>query len=140
MFRQIIEVLGHRFERDHYTLEFWMPYTPTTLAMLLSTPTFSPSPHEIFDKCVRDTAATSFLPVTRGLVLQLLFGVSYLHDPLRRIAHRDLKPSNILIDAHGTLKLIDFGIAYRELDTNKERSRDIWPEGKTDMYFEVGSG
>ena len=43
------------------------------------------------------------------LAKQMFLGLSYLHH--NWIMHRDLKPSNIVIDAHGTLKLIDFNSA-----------------------------
>jgi serine/threonine protein kinase len=43
-------------------------------------------------------------------------GLSYCHDyarhrHLEEIVHRDIKPENILIDADGTVKVADFGIA-----------------------------
>jgi len=43
------------------------------------------------------------------LFRQIASGVQYAHQKL--IVHRDLKPGNILVDAEGTPKLLDFGIA-----------------------------
>jgi serine/threonine protein kinase len=43
--------------------------------------------------------------------LQLCDVLSYLHSQNPPIIFRDLKPDNIMIDQHGQLKLIDFGIA-----------------------------
>ncbi len=44
-----------------------------------------------------------------ALFAKVLDAVAYAHREL--VVHRDLKPDNILIDAHGQVKLLDFGIA-----------------------------
>lgn len=48
--------------------------------------------------------------------------LSYLKDE-HGVIHRDIKPSNILIDEKGTIKLCDFGISGRLVDSKaKTRS------------------
>jgi serine/threonine-protein kinase len=43
------------------------------------------------------------------LFLQIADAVAHAHANL--VVHRDLKPSNVLVDEHGQVKLLDFGIA-----------------------------
>ncbi|HZU38707.1 MAG TPA: serine/threonine-protein kinase [Gemmataceae bacterium] len=63
------------------------------------------------------------------LVAQVARAVAYVHA--RGITHRDLKPRNLLIDEHGSPRLIDFGLA---------QLHDAWsapeqPEGGTPAYM-----
>lgn len=43
------------------------------------------------------------------IVVDILSGLDHAHQ--QRVIHRDVKPENILMDAQGTVKLTDFGIA-----------------------------
>ena len=54
------------------------------------------------------------IPEVKCLMLQLLGGVSYLHD--NWVLHRDLKTSNVLVNNKGELKICDFGLARQYSD------------------------
>ena len=45
------------------------------------------------------------------LTCQVLDGLAYAHG--KRVLHCDIKPANIMIDPHGTARIMDFGIAQQ---------------------------
>eukprot|EP00268_Persea_americana_P064622 TRINITY_DN8528_c0_g1_i3.p1 TRINITY_DN8528_c0_g1~~TRINITY_DN8528_c0_g1_i3.p1 ORF type:complete len:384 (-),score=83.47 TRINITY_DN8528_c0_g1_i3:484-1635(-) len=63
------------------------------------------------------------------LALDLSRGLSYLHS--RKIVHRDVKTENMLLDAHRTLKIADFGVARVEA----QNPRDMTGETGTLGYM-----
>ncbi len=56
-------------------------------------------------------------PLTLGqklkLMVELCAGLSHAHEA--GIIHRDIKPANVMVDHHGRVKLLDFGIARAEV-------------------------
>ena len=65
------------------------------------------------------------------LFLGICDAVQFAHG--RLVVHRDIKPSNILIDADGTAKLLDFGIA-RLLDESASSTIDALHRPLTPAY------
>jgi cyclin-dependent kinase 8/11 len=116
-----------------------MPYLPISLSDLLASPYFSP--HHFPAQGTPDPSyEEQFNVISKSIMVQVLSALAFLHHESRQIAHRDLKPQNIMFTKEGCVKLIDFGVAYQQDELDVDKRRDLWPEHKKRLYFEVSTG
>ncbi|MGO9469305.1 MAG: protein kinase domain-containing protein [Isosphaeraceae bacterium] len=71
---------------------------------------------------VRDSAGAYFQSVAR-IGLQVAEALAYAHE--QGTLHRDIKPSNLLLDAHGTVWVTDFGLAKAAADCDLTHTGDV---------------
>lgn len=119
-------------------MNIWMHYIPLSLSQVVASPNFSPHPLPPGLECKPERVESRFMVVAKSLMLQMLCAIAYLHA--QGIAHRDIKPNNILIQCDGLVKLIDFGILWKEDEPAEDKAHDLWPEHRDKMYFEVSTG
>ncbi|XP_043071929.1 dual specificity mitogen-activated protein kinase kinase hemipterous [Drosophila grimshawi] len=69
-----------------------------------------------FDKLLKQSKKPVPEPILGKVTVATVNALSYLKDK-HGVIHRDVKPSNILIDERGNIKLCDFGISGRLVDS-----------------------
>lgn len=75
-----------------------------------------------FDKLIKQFRQPIPESICGKVAVSTLKALNYLKET-HRVIHRDVKPSNILLDANGRIKLCDFGISGRLVDSKaKTRS------------------
>ena len=72
---------------------------------------------ELLSQTANDGRSGLPLDLALEITIQVLKGLSYAHNlvspegEIMGIIHRDLKPGNIMVSRHGSVKVMDFGIA-----------------------------
>lgn len=78
----------------------------------------------------------------RKIVVQIIKGLRAFHR--LEMLHQDLKPENIMIDNHGTVRLVDFGstkvAGIAEIATPVHRSHMLGTKNYTAPEYATGSG
>ena len=147
MGHQVLDYLGCKY--SNVSIELWTSWYPYSLEDLLDRPRFTvaPVPSLIrhlfpFDSELSEQEGPPWTDVfkilCKSIIFQVVSGLAHLHGLNPPIGLRDVKPKNLLMDVEGTVKIIDFGIAFQE-DINKN-PENMWPEKKEKMYCDVATG
>jgi cyclin-dependent kinase 8/11 len=129
--------MGGFRDDEHQLQNIYMPFLPISLIQLLASPHFSSHPFPSDTPC--KSHEEQFVTIAKSLMFQVLCAIAFLHDNTRKIAHRDIKPGNVMLSKEGCIKLIDFGISWKN-EPDTEKTHDLWPESRNKLYFEVSTG
>jgi len=81
------------------------------------------------DILLEEIARPLSLHETLPILLQVCHVLEHLHKQTPAVVFRDLKPSNIMLTDHGTVVLIDFGIARRYDPKKKKDTQELGTPG-----------